>query len=87
MVLPIIHFQLPSPLLPPASLPPQTHSYASTTGELFRQKELIVCADGGSCLLVSQLGLGYIVLIIPGRREPERELLLLQLAFCELSYS
>ena len=32
-------------------------------------------------------GPGYIVLIIPGRREPERELLLLQLAFCERSYS
>lgn len=37
-------------------------------------------------MLARWLGSGYTELIIPGRREPGRESLL-QLAFCELSYS
>lgn len=52
-----------------------------------KKKDLALHEDGRCrpCTLALQLGLGCTELIIPGRHEPEREVLV-QLAFRELSY-
>lgn len=85
-MLTVTHSQLPSPWPLPAPLPSQSKSYASTAWELLGRKEAVLCEDGGSQTLALQLGQNYIMLIIPGTHESEREFSL-QLASREPSYS